>query len=67
VRIGANQSHGRLYDNEHGTYFILRLPVGVKVAGVGMSGLLFLAIVAALVWQQEPWGIWVFASPLLLL
>jgi hypothetical protein len=67
MRIGADQSRGRLYHGAQGDYLVLRLPVGVKIAGVGFSALLFAAIIAALVWQKEPWGIWVFASPMLLL
>lgn len=65
--IGAVQSRGRLYQNAQSDVLILRLPIGVKIAGVGLSGLLFVAIIAVLIWQDEPWGIWIFASPLLLL
>lgn len=67
MRIGADQSRWRLYQNTHGNYLVLRLPVGVKIAGIGLSGLLFVAIIGVLIWQKEPWGIWLFASPLLLL
>jgi hypothetical protein len=67
MRIGADQSRWRLYQNAQSNYLILRLPIGVKIAGIGLSGLLFMAIIAVLVWQQEPWGIWLFVSPLRLL
>ena len=67
MRIGADQSRWRLYQNAHDKYLVLRLPIGVKIAGIGLSGLLFLAIIGVLIWQQEPWGIWLFVSPLLLL
>jgi hypothetical protein len=67
MHIGADQSRWRLYHAAQGNYLILRLPAGVKIAGVGLSGVLFIVIIVVLVWQQEPWGIWLFVSPLLLL
>lgn len=67
MRIGADQSRGRLFQNPYDTYTTLRLPIGAKVAAVGLGFGIIIAIIAVLIWQEEPWGIWLFASPLMLL
>jgi hypothetical protein len=67
MQIGADQSRAALYRDPSVDYLTLRLPAGTKVAGVGLSFLLFLAIIGALIWQDEPLGIWLFASPLMIL
>ena len=67
MRIGADQSRGRLFHDAHDSYMKMRLPVGVKIAAIGLGSGIVVAVVAVLVWQDEPWGIWVFASPLILL
>jgi hypothetical protein len=46
---------------------IIGPPAGVKIAGIGLFGLLPVAIIAAFIWQVDSWSIWVFTSPLLLL
>lgn len=67
MNIGADKARGSLYDDPQGDLLRLRLPAGAKVAGIGLGLGLFFAIIGVLVWQNEPWGIWIFASPLMLL
>lgn len=65
--IGATQARGRLFALADRGVTELRLPIGVRVAAVGLGLGLAAAIVAVLIIMQEPWGIWLFASPLILL
>jgi hypothetical protein len=67
MRLGADQSRGRLFQDPHETYMTLRLPVGVKIAAMGLGLGIVVAVITVLVWQKEPWGIWIFASPLIIL
>lgn len=44
----------------------LRLMKGPKYTAIGLCLTVFGAIIFALIWQEEPSGIWLFVSPLLL-
>ena len=66
-RIGATQARGRLFEVETGPITSLRLPPGVRWAAIVMGLGLSAAIIGVLWVMEEPWGIWLFASPLVLL
>ena len=64
--LGSERSRWALWSDLNNDHWTLHLSTGMKWTMVGMAITLASGIVFALWFQEEPFGVWLFASPLLL-
>lgn len=64
ILLGYEPRGQNLYDGKGP--IVLSLGPGARYGGAGLCLVLMCAIVAVLIWQNEPLGIWLFTSPILL-